>query len=402
MLSRRNFLRLAALGAGSGFANQYGLHGLLSAQTTPHFYIPPTIQHVTENSAILYFRVGRPTTQGLVRVSQDGQMVQEIAFEATGSTLRQQFIIEGLEPATTYQYEVLVDGQTPGILDLPDASWEGLEFRTPPFEWPLRVAAVGDSGFGDKATYALAEKMGQHTPDLFFHLGDVAYWLHEHNNQHFLNWYLKYFLPFAPMLKRTAHYPTFGNHELDSPAILDEWPSYYWIFPPITEDNHLGARAWYSFDINGIQFLSLNSQLFYSYGDLIAKQEAWLDEKLARTDVRYTIPFFHVSPFTSSAPHQWDGTLVAQNWIPKFEAANIPLVISAHAHVYERVKHNGKTYIVAGSGSATIYGEGERLPQTVTMWRLPAYPIFDFYEDKIQITTRDADDNILDEAEILV
>jgi hypothetical protein len=401
MLNRRSFLKWATVLSG-------GLAGLRNARwaaagTGQRFFIPPTIHHVTENNATLYFRLGEPTSTGIVRLTVAGETVQEIPFIAAADTLRQQILFEGLAPATTYQYQVLVDDIAPPVLDFTEP-WSGLQFTTPPFEWPLRVATVGDSGFGDDTTLALAKRMSLHEPDLFFHLGDVVYWMHEYNNDHFVNWYMKYFLPFYPMLKNSPHYATFGNHEQDGPAQLDGWPSYYWMFPPFNEDQHEGARTWYGFDINGIQFLSLNSQLFYSYPELKAEQDAWLDEKLARTDVLYTIPFFHVQVFTSSSPHQWDGIYIAEQWTPKFEAAasKVPLVLSGHAHVYERSQQNGVNYIIAGGGSATIYGQGENIPQSVALWRLASYPIIDFYEDRIHLTAYSAEDEILDELEIEV
>jgi hypothetical protein len=350
---------------------------------------------------MLYFRLGRPTENGLVRLSQAGRLLQDIPF-STGDSLRHVVWLEGLAAGQAYDYEVLVDGAALAYLD-DSAPWGPAQFKTPPFSFPFTVAAIGDSGFGERVTRELGAKLAGHQPDMFLHLGDVVYRMEEWNNDPWLNWKYKYFDPFRPLLQTMPHYPTFGNHELDGPAFLDDIPSYYWVFPPLNEsDQHLGSRMWYSFDVNNIQFLSLNSQLFYSYADLRQTQEDWLDQKLARTDVLYTVVFCHIPPFTSSAPHQWDGVYVAEQWGPKFAAANVPLVLNGHAHVYERTSHLGVNYVTAGGGSTVIYGEGQRLEQTKIMWSLTSYPILEFSEESISLRAYDMQDQVLDQVRFAV
>ncbi|HLA42330.1 MAG TPA: metallophosphoesterase, partial [Aggregatilineales bacterium] len=333
-------------------------------------------------------------------VSKAGEIVREISF-VTGDVLRQQIIIDGLEAATTYQYQVLVDGVQPFVLD--DAEpWSPLEFTTLPFEMPFRVAAIGDSGFGDDTTVRLVEGIAAQNPDFLLHSGDVVYWMHEYDRNPWVNWYEKYFKPFKPLLTRMPHYPTIGNHEYDEAALIDGIPSYFWMFPPFNQDQAEGQRHWYSFDVNGIQFISLNTQLFYSYPQLKAEQETWLDQKLAREDVLYTVVFCHVALYSSASPHQWDGIYAAEAWTAKFEQNHVALVLSGHAHVYERLELNGVNYIVSGGGSATIYGQGERLAHSKNFWSLSHYPIFDFYEDHIHLTVYSVHGEILDDLDLAV
>lgn len=383
-MDRRTFLKTMAVVAGSTAA--YPALRLAHAQAQ-QFAIPPTVHHLTENSATIYFWLAQPTQKGILQITANGETVQEIPFTAPLEDLRVQLVVDGLAAATQYEYAVLLDGAVPSVTGL-ETMWTGLSFRTPPYEWPLRVAAIGDSGFGDTTTRELAAHLAQQNPDLFLHLGDVVYWMHEYDNDPFVNWNIKYFSPFQETLRRAPHYATFGNHEQDGPArVIEGVPSYYWMFPPFDEQQQEGQRLWYSFDYNGIQFISLNSQLFYSLRALHSEQTAWLTERLARTDVLYNIVFCHVSPYTSAAPHQWDGMYIAEQWSPLFEAANVPLVISGHAHVYERLHRNGVNYIVAGSGSSTIYYQGEKLASSQVLWLLPSYPLFEFYEDRIHLTT---------------
>jgi hypothetical protein len=376
------------------------LLGFRKQNSGQRFFIPPTIHHLTETSAIIYFRLAGPTADGLVRVSSGDEVVQEVPFD-TIEVLRQQIILEGLLPATNYQVTVLVDGaELPYLGD--ESPWTSVEFTTPPYEFPLRAVALGDSGFGDNVTPALAALMAAQSPHMFLHLGDVVYRMNEYDNDHFVNWQQKYFAPFRPLLERIPHYPTVGNHEYDAPyTFMDGLPSYFWMFPPIGPDHYLDSRNWYAFDYNGIQFISLNSQLFFSYAEIRDEQEAWLDEKLARNDVYYTVVYFHVAPYTSSTPHQYDGTRVGEQWSPKFEASNVPLVISGHAHVYERLHRNGVNYVIAGAGSNVIYSLGEPHPDSQTFISQASFVTFDFYQDRIELTAINVNGEIIDQTELM-
>ncbi len=398
MLTRRHFLKaLAAMMGGTLLARDPLWQALGQGQ---RFFIPPTIQHVTEDSATLYFRLGEPTSAGEVIVRQGGEVVQTVPFEAQ-SVLRQQIRLENLAPSTTYDYQVLVDGAELPVLTDPDP-WTNLQFSTPPYDFPIRVGAIGDSGFGDNTTRDIGAAYGAADLDLFLHLGDVVYWMYQYNNDHFMNWHVKYFQPFREILRRVPHYATYGNHEGDGPARLDGWPSYFWMFPPFDEVNHEGARHWYSFDYNGIQFISLNSQLFYSFPDIRNAQEEFLDAQLARQDVRYRIVFCHIPPHTSTSVHQWDGMYLAEQWVPKFEAANVALVLNGHAHIYERLLLNGVNYVTAGAGSATTYGQGQRMDHSVTLYTDSSYPILELYEDYIHLTAYQADGTIIEDVDLAI
>jgi len=399
-MNRRFFLKMLATLTGGAWGETALNRTFASVGEGQRFYIPPTIHHVTEAQATLYFRVSEATSNGQVLLNpvDAPDDVRQIPFSAT-DVLRQQVILDNLNAATTYQYRVQVDDQDLVYLD-DETPWGIAEFTTPPYESPFRVVAVGDSGFGHDTSYRLGKLMAEENPHAFFHLGDVVYWMHEYNNDHFLNWKLKYFDMFKPVMQKAPHYATFGNHDQDGATWLDEWPSYYWMFPPFNEDNHEGARSWYAFDYHNIQFVCLNSQLFYSYPNLKNQQTEWLQTKLARDDVDYTVVFYHVTSHTSAAPHQWDGIYSAEQWGPLFEEANVPLVIAGHAHVYERLALNGVHYLVAGAGSDTIYGEGQRLNFSQTFWRIASFPVIDFYPDRIHIRAKDVNGDIFDEVEI--
>lgn len=384
-MHRRDFLKSVAVLSG-------GL--LLRRQAAANrFLIPPTVQHVTETTATIYWRLEYPTEAGLLRVNWAGVPVAELPFSGDRAMLT----VEGLGPGTRYTYEVLADGRRPTIYG-PDFGWGPLGFQTQPFTWPLRIAAVGDSGFGEDVTVQLGALMAAQQPDLFLHLGDIVYRSHEYNNDIFFNWNLKYFRPFAPLLAQMPHYATPGNHDQEPSARLDGEYAYYTIYPPLDDDET--RRDWFSVDVNGIQFISLNSQLFYISREERDRQNAWLDAQLARPDVQYRVVLTHIPPYNSGDVHQWDGQPLVEQWVPRFQEAGVKLVLSGHAHLYERLHREGIHYIVAGNGSHSLYGRGERLRGSEVFHSRTGFALLDLYEDRVDVTALSVEGDVMDQAEL--
>ncbi len=399
MLKRRDFIKsVTALAANYSFLRRF--QPLIArASFTDQFYIPPTTMHVTEDSAVLYFRLSNHTDAAEVVITQNGEEIQRIAVDAT-QQLRQMVTIEHLTRATTYQAEILVGGQSPVILGYEEA-WGPISFRTQPYEWPIRFAALGDSGFGDSVTQQLAAHIAQEEIDFFIHLGDVVYNSDENDHDLWLNWALKYYGPFREVLRRVPHYVAVGNHDREAATLLDGQSFIYWAFPPYHPDEAFeGRRQWSSFIANDIQFLSLDSQVFYTDPGR-AEQNQWLDERLADPNFRTTIPFFHIPLWTSSSVHQEDGLPVEGDWYSRLTNAadRIGVVIAAHAHLYERLFLDNVHYITSGGGSQVIYAVGERVGWSQKAVSLAHYILVEIYQDKIVVVARDVNNLEIDKAE---
>ncbi len=398
-MKRRDFVKsLTALAA-----SYPGLRRLLPAKAqtplAPQFFIPPTTLHITEDGAVLYFRLSGYTATVELVITQDGKETQRIPIDAT-QQLRQMVTIKNLVQATTYQAEILVEGQPPTMLGYGEA-WGPISFRTQPYEWPIRFAALGDSGFGDSVTQQLAAHIAQEEIDFFIHLGDVVYNSDENGNDLSLNWALKYYGPFREVLRRVPHYVAVGNHDREATTLLDGQSFIYWAFPPYNPDESFeGRRQWSSFVVNDVQFLSLDSQVFYTDPGR-AEQNQWLDERLADTNFRTTIPFFHIPLWTSSSVHQEDGLPIEGDWYSRLTNAadQIGVVIAAHAHLYERLFLDNVHYITSGGGSQVIYAVGEQVGWSQKAVSLAHYILVEIYQDKIVVVARDVNNMVIDQAE---
>lgn len=363
------------------------------------FAISPAIQHVTETTAMIYFAFA-DLASGSVFYRSATTPIESISFgEDTTAHL---VTLPDLQPGTTYDVIVAVgkdaDYRLPLFLD--DA-WGRQTVTTPPFASPLRFAAIGDSGFGDDATVALVDQMLAQNPAFVLHVGDVVYNADDEDDPADA-FRIKYFQPFAPLLHRIPVYPSIGNHDVEEATLVDDIPYYFTAFPPFGEPtfpawNDTPLRKWYAFSFAGIQFLSLDSQaLFGDPGN--AEQQAWLEERLADPKYTYTIPFFHVSPYSSSR-HRFDGRAV-RRWADLFEATGVPLVVSGHEHAYERLAHGPTTYIISGGGSSTLYELVERREESQFFASESQFTLFDVYPDRIEARAIREDGSVIDSATI--
>lgn len=398
-MKRRTFLKsIATLIGSSAFARYFPAFAQQPPGFGQRFFIPPTTLHTTEDSATIYYRLASASDNGRLIVSQDGEDIQRISLPTDHP--RQSITVTGLEPATRYTYRLEIDEQvTLPYLNF-EESWQPLSFRTQPYDWPIRFVALGDSGFGENATYQLGDLMAAREPDFFIHLGDMVYHSYEYNNDLWYNWALKYYRPFGELLRQMPHYPTVGNHDREGTTLLDGWSFYYWAFPPLNDEEAFdGRRQWYSFSVNDVQFISLNTQCYYSEPGR-AQQEKWLDERLADERFRTNIIFFHIPLWTSSYTHQFDGIYAQEALAPRFAAAadRIGLIMHGHSHLYEHLIRDGVHHITSGGGSLAIYETGESIDGSQTAISKMHYIVGEIDQGSIQIMAYDVNDTEIDRA----
>lgn len=361
--------------------------------------IPLTLRHVTESSATLFFELSAPASGLLVYRAADPQRPAygEIAFAADQT--RHMLTLEGLNPGAPYQAIVILTGAGGGQPGFNATAWGKVDFRTASNETPLRIGVLGDASFGDQATQQLVGLMATQDLDFVIHTGDVVY---EVDNADLVNSYLlKFFEPFSPLLHQLPVYTVLGNHDYD--AVLD-WqgaPFYDYAFPPFPTPNFSypasrRGHQYYALAYQGVQFLMLDSQTFYGVEGR-AEQDAWLQERLADPGFRFTIPVFHVAPYSSSVVHPEDSLPVRYTWNPWFESANVPLIFSGHFHHYERLSANGVTYIVTGGGSSTLYAQGEQLPESHIYARRTHFVLLEIYADRIQVSAISMEGDLIDQ-----
>lgn len=363
----------------------------LAAGPAQSLTFPPTVQRLAETSVTIHGGLTVGTGSARLVVTADGEPARSQMVEPVFRA-----VFDDLTPATTYRYQVLA-GASP-LVTLDGSIWGPSQFTTPPYNRPLRVAAIGDTGWGDNITRQLAAHMAAQNPHLLLHLGDALYRsATDFNGDPFANWWHKYYTPFAPALMTAPHSITFGNHDIES-RLNGGMFSFDAACPPPDADS--GGR-WHSFLLENIRFICLDSQVYFSFPDLIAAQEAWLDDQLANPQGVYTVVYFHVSPYQSSSEHQSSSALMASVWGWRFDqSGHVRLVLSGHVHAYERLHVDGVTYVIAGGGGSALYGHGDPHPGSAAFVPRASYALLDLAQDGFTITAFNIAGHVIDSARV--
>jgi predicted phosphodiesterase len=369
------------------------------------YTLPLTMHHITPTSALLFFELSRPGEAAVFYWPSVEVPNYAVRRDLAADSARHQVKIDGLTPGTEYQVTVGILDQ-PGVYLQPafaEEVWGPLRLSTAmPEEAPLRIGVLGDSGFGQQATWLLAEEMADKDLDFVLHTGDVVYNVFEEPSP-FESFARKYFQPFAPLLHEMPIYPVVGNHDVDSATLWAGVPFYFNAFPPFDDlmygpSEPIARRDWYAFAYGQVQFIMLNTQHFFG-GGLRAEQTSWLEERLQDPHYSASILVFHV-PLFNSGLHANEGRGVRSEWLPLFEAARVPLVLSGHDHDYERLVVDGITHVVSGGGSTTLYSLSSQLPESQVFARRTHFVLLEVFHDHIDLTAIALGGEVLDEATI--
>lgn len=168
---------------------------------------------------------------------------------------------------------------------------------------------------------------------------------------------------------RAAKIPLFlawGNHEY----FLDPGEAAIHIdrrFP------HLEGRHWYAVRYDRLLVVVLDSNFDELPRSDRSRQEAWLEQTLARADgdagLAAVVLVCHHSPYTNSRVHAPDEQVQKRFVARARKCSKFRAMITGHVHNYERFLVDGAHFVVAGGGGA---------PKTAVNRESPRYPdLFD-------------------------
>lgn len=172
--------------------------------------------------------------------------------------------------------------------------------------------------------------------------------------------------------------PAAGNHEyVDVPLpggketrkLAPHWPLMF----ALPANGAPGVEAsTYVTDFQGVRFIAMDGTSALDLGTLEA-QTRWLDARLAESQARWTVVFFHQPIYTCARPG--DTPVLRDAWVPVFEKHGVDLVLQGHDHCYSRLTdvkgrdagekaraagaQQGPVYMVSVAG-AKMYGLNDR------------------------------------------
>ena len=374
-LSRRDLLRRAGW-AGSGLAIGYAWRPGLARAATPG----PAglhLQYGADPSRGMAVSWRTPPGAGRPRLRfgpAGGGLQVEIAPQtrrvvdpdpALGASLAypvseyQHGVLGGLEPATSYVYEVSHDGADPV---------RG-SFRTAGAgRGRLRFTAFGDQGTGNASDTEstvfgayVVDQVEQLRPDFHLHLGDLAYSNLHHGTDRGPAWDR-----FIDNNSRSAAnrpwMPALGNHEIDGGTGPQGYGAYLTRFQLPGNGSSRHAGRWYAFTAGSVRVVVTDANdVCYQDGgiDLYVRgysagaQLAWLEDELraARRSrhIDWVVCVVHQLICSTSLGGNGCDLGVRRAFQPLFDRYGVDLVLSGHDHDYER------TFALRGTvpGSAT-------------------------------------------------
>ena len=311
----------------------------------------PYLQSPTPSSMVVVWTTLDAST-GAVQFGLDPDNLDQ-QVDSAGTQTQHEVALTGLQPDTRYYYRVVGDGEAL-------VGDESHTFLTPPTvgsRSKLRAWVVGDSGTGGQAQAnvrdAMLAQIGQHFPDLYLHMGDMAY-----DTGTYDEFTDNFYAPYATILQRVPVWPTLGNHEGGSSDSGTQSGPYYggYVLPTAGEAGGVpsGTEAYYAFDHANVHFVVLDSH--DSPRDPGGPMLTWLQSDLAATDQEWVIAYWHHPPYTKgSHDSDTEGRLVdmRENALPILEAGGVDLVLGGHSHIYER------TFLLDGAyGTPSVAGAG--------------------------------------------
>lgn len=269
----------------------------------------------------------------------------EFGYEGLGGEILRmhQGHLCGLEPGTTYSYQVGSDGHfspiytfrtAPDVVANPDAE--------------VVLGFVGDSRDGYDVWAQLVAQLQQRTPDLMLFSGDaVSVGLVQEEWEEFLG-------HAEPLFARVPVVLAHGNHEVNA-------VNYYAQFAMPGDQETFGLDY-------GFAHVTVANDTPADYAALTSSiVDALRRDFEASKDARWKL-LVHHQPMWSASNHGSNETLQAA-WGPLVDQYGLDLVLNGHEHAYEVTKPlrggavqasnaEGTVYVVAGGAGAPLYGNG--------------------------------------------
>ena len=297
----------------------------------------PYIQSLSSDSVVIRWNTKKPQ-RGIVSIGKQLQSAN-LVFKEQKIDDEHEVKLDGLQPATKYYYRV---GNGSRSLYAGKQYW----FKTAPpagTSSSVRFWVTGDQGQAGLIQSEVRDAMlnwasshplaGKLKPDFWFTTGDNAY--RSGTNKQFQQ---NFFVPYADILKNTAVWPIYGNHDSRRRTFYNIFS-----FPANGEAGGVASATekYYSFDYGNVHVVVLDTQS--SRIQRNSKMIRWLKKDLRQTKAKWRFAVFHHPPY-SRGTHDSDNPAdslgrmkkIRQYILPILEQSSVDVVLSGHSHMYER------------------------------------------------------------------
>ena len=261
---------------------------------------------------------------------------EPLVLEERQPLRRHVFTFRGLEPGTHYRYAVESDDG----FRAEGRFWTAPQDRTDAFSFVLHNDLQG--GINVDAAKKVSAGVVAANPDFVLSTGDLGESRYARDHAAAVESWNMLFDCLRDEFASFIFQPVSGNH--DEP----ENPDSYWHRLFELPDAHD-----YALDVGPIRFIMVDST-----ENEAPSRTAWLARELQKAaydpEATWVIPAFHRPPFSEG--ERWGDGSIRQWWVPLFTKYEANMVLSGHAHTYQRTKPiGGVPYLVSGGGGGWLY-----------------------------------------------
>ena len=204
-------------------------------------------------------------------------------------------------------------------------------------------------------TYTIVERASKAQPQVVLCVGDMIDAL---DNQDEVRQQWRFWREAVAPLGARYLLVTPGNHDVQGNA----WATDLLIeaFPELPANGPAGfERRAYTFDYNGVRFISLDSEQFADNNRLGEAQLGWLETQLRDNPNRFTLVFSH-APAYPVGPHIGSSLDVYPQERDRLwqllRDYKVTAYIAGHEHLYNHQQIDGVQQLIIGTSGSAIYG----------------------------------------------
>lgn len=312
---------------------------------TPFFARGPTINMVTNESALVFWR-----TDGITNATVWYGLNESVIETVVNTTLTtdHRIRLEGLEIDSKYFYKAVSNNTESALYHFRTAPPDGEDFKMIIVgdNRPTSVSYIQPDEFKQLAQMIIDEE-----PHIVVMTGDYVLDVSNDHERNLAGW-----AAFTNISDSIGHYaPIYavvGNHDTGAKTgglLLDY---YFDAFEQYDEPS-----TYYSFDYAGVHFTLLNTEEFNKEGRITGAQYTWLVNDLQSTNsaTKYIFghrPMYPLSHLGDSIDSNPEERVRLQQL---FEDQNVTAYVCGHDHLFNRLTVNGLVHIISGGGGAPLY-----------------------------------------------
>lgn len=274
----------------------------------------PYLQAPRTDGMVICLEPSEDTAGKVIVKDTDGRPVVEKPFRAAAGKVAR-IDITGLKPATTYPYEILLDGSAQ------PAAQATLTTMPPPGQLPVTFLVTGDSRTHADRFHDICQAMLKTHIPLFVHSGDFV-----NVGPNLSAWNPQFFDPARELLANAVVLPAVGNHELagNGPAGEKIYGDFF-VLPD--------GKNYYSVDYGGVHLIILDSNRRDFEG---SDQYKWLVHDLSTCKAPWKVAVFH-HPWFDAGYHA-SQLAMRRLYDPLFVKYGVDLIVVGHDHNYQRTR----------------------------------------------------------------